>query len=224
VDTGFLDRRPGLVRPEEAGPSAVALAAAVGALIARRAREARHAAARSGDRHSPWAQATAWRLNGEGYQDFVLRDGERSHGLRAYPRADGGFRLDLGDRALEVDWDGATLSVDGVRRRAVVAESGPALTVLVDGAGWTLTHVDPLAAPEQEGAGDDRLVAPMPGRIVSLHTEPGAKVGKGDVLLVLEAMKVQMRLAAPRDGTIASVRVQAGELVEDGVELVTFAS
>ena len=63
----------------------------------------------------------------------------------------------------------------------------------------------------------------MPGRIVSLHTEPGAEVGKGDVLLVLEAMKVQMRLAAPRDGTVASVRVQAGELVEDGVELVTFA-
>ena len=62
----------------------------------------------------------------------------------------------------------------------------------------------------------------MPGRIVSVHTEAGAKVTKGDVLMVLEAMKVQMRLTAPRDGTVASIRAQPGELVEEGVELVTF--
>ena len=139
------------------------------------------------------------------------------------PRADGSFALHVGGDAFDVVRESEILSVDGVRRRAPVAENGQTLTVMAEGASWELTVVDPLAPPEAEGAGDDRLVAPMPGRIVSLHTEPGAVVVKGDVLLVLEAMKVQMRLTAPRDGTIAAVRVEAGELVDDGVELVTFA-
>ena len=61
----------------------------------------------------------------------------------------------------------------------------------------------------------------MPCRIVSVNTEPGAPVKRGDVLLVIEAMKVQMRLTAPRDGVIAAVRAQPGELVDDGAELIS---
>ncbi len=63
----------------------------------------------------------------------------------------------------------------------------------------------------------------MPGRIVSVGCAPGDAVARGQVLLVLEAMKVQMRLAAPADGAVAAVRVAPGDLVDEGAELVSFA-
>ena len=223
LETGFLARHPELSQPDAGEPPAVAFAAAAASVLARRAREAGASAAANGDPHSPWAAATAWRLNGEGYQDFLLRSGDREHQLRAHPRADGSFALEVNGAVLDVVREGETVSVDGIRRRAPVVEHGQSLVVLAAGVAWQMTVADPLAPPDAESAGDDRLVAPMPGRIVSIHIGPGAIVAKGDVLLVLEAMKVQMRLTAPRDGAIGAVRVEPGDLVEDGVELVTFA-
>jgi 3-methylcrotonyl-CoA carboxylase alpha subunit len=60
----------------------------------------------------------------------------------------------------------------------------------------------------------------MPGRVLQVAVQPGDAVTRGTVLLVLEAMKVQMRITAPADGTVASVAARVGELVEDGAELV----
>jgi len=55
-----------------------------------------------------------------------------------------------------------------------------------------------------------------------VSVRPGDTVARGDVLLVLEAMKVQMRLSAPRAGVVGTVRVAQGDLVDDGAELVSF--
>ena len=63
----------------------------------------------------------------------------------------------------------------------------------------------------------------MPGRIVSLHTTIGATVAKGEILIVLEAMKVQMRLAAPRAGVVITIRAHPGDLVDEATELVELA-
>ncbi|HYZ63272.1 MAG TPA: acetyl/propionyl/methylcrotonyl-CoA carboxylase subunit alpha, partial [Acetobacteraceae bacterium] len=206
LDTGFLGRHPELLAPAGGGEAERwAIAAASAAFLRAREEDARRSAAASGDPHTPWATASAWRLNGAGYQDFVLRLGDAEHALRAYPQADGSFELagpDWMDRVARRGEE--TVLVNGVARRAPVVRDGHSLIAVVEGRAYAFTWIDKLAPPEAEGAGDDRLVAPMPGRIVSLHTEPGAKVSKGDVLLVLEAMKVQMRLAAPRDGTVAA--------------------
>ena len=61
----------------------------------------------------------------------------------------------------------------------------------------------------------------MPGRIVKVMTEPGAKVDKGDALLILEAMKMEHTITAPADGTVKTVHYAAGEQVLEGAELVT---
>ena len=70
--------------------------------------------------------------------------------------------------------------------------------------------------------GSNRVIAPMPGTILEVAAEPGASVERGAVLVVMEAMKVQMRITAPADGVIAQVRCRPGELVDEGAELVTF--
>jgi 3-methylcrotonyl-CoA carboxylase alpha subunit len=222
LDTSFLARHPELLAGDTGAPSLLVLAAATEATLAARAQSAAAALGQRHDPHSPWGAASAWRLNGAGYQDLAFQSGDTLTPVRAFPHP-GGLDIETEGRRIAVRRDGETLSIDGVRGRAPAAIEGLAVSVFIDGAAWSLALVDPLAPPASVGSGAERLLSPMPGRIVSLHTEPGASVTKGEVLIVLEAMKVQMRLAAPRDGVVASVRAQPGELVEEGVELVTFS-
>ena len=83
----------------------------------------------------------------------------------------------------------------------------------------------PKAAPKAEapaGAqGAVKVNAPMPGKILKVNVNAGAAVKKGDVLLVLEAMKMENEICAPQDGTVATVECAAGDSVESGKVLVS---
>lgn len=76
-------------------------------------------------------------------------------------------------------------------------------------------------APAAAGAGAVKINSPMPGNILSVKASAGQAVKKGDVLMILEAMKMENEICAPQDGTIASVQVAAGDSVESGDVLVT---
>lgn len=77
------------------------------------------------------------------------------------------------------------------------------------------------AAPKTTGAGAIKINSPMPGKIVAVKAQPGAAVKKGDVVIILEAMKMENEICAAQDGTIASVEVSVGDMVEGGNVLVT---
>ncbi len=77
----------------------------------------------------------------------------------------------------------------------------------------------PVAAP----AGGETVASPMPGTILSVNVQNGAAVKKGDVLMILEAMKMENEIIAPCDGTIASINVQNGASVETGATLCVIA-
>ena len=80
----------------------------------------------------------------------------------------------------------------------------------------------PAAAPAASGSKGSVVVsAPMPGKILGVKTEVGKAVKKGDVLMVLEAMKMENEIVAPEDGTVASVDATVGAQVESGDTLVT---
>ena len=70
-------------------------------------------------------------------------------------------------------------------------------------------------------AGSVKINAPMPGKIVDVKVQPGTAVKKGDVAVILEAMKMENEIRVGQDGTIASVEVSAGDMVEGGSVLVT---
>jgi len=76
----------------------------------------------------------------------------------------------------------------------------------------------PISSSDDFGGG---LVAPMPGAILSIDIKPGDTVKKGDVLVILEAMKMEHRITAPRDGIVGSVQTEVGEQVENEQLLVT---
>lgn len=74
----------------------------------------------------------------------------------------------------------------------------------------------PAAAPAVVAAGDTPLTAPMPGKVSKIVAKAGDVVKKGDVVLMLEAMKMQNEIAAPVDGTVKSINVNVNENVKPG--------
>ena len=80
----------------------------------------------------------------------------------------------------------------------------------------------PVAAPKAAApAGAEAINAPMPGNILDVKVANGASVKKGDVLVILEAMKMENEILAPRDGVVASVNVTKGATVNSGDVLVS---
>ncbi|MCR4839554.1 MAG: biotin/lipoyl-binding protein [Eubacterium sp.] len=83
----------------------------------------------------------------------------------------------------------------------------------------------PAAAPAPKAAsgsaGSVTVASPMPGKILGVKTEVGKSVKKGEVLMILEAMKMENEIVAPEDGTVASVNVGVGDSVEAGDTLAT---
>ncbi|HIT64088.1 MAG TPA: biotin/lipoyl-binding protein [Candidatus Ventrimonas merdavium] len=82
----------------------------------------------------------------------------------------------------------------------------------------------PAAAPKAAApaaAGSVAVSAPMPGKILAVKASAGQAVKKGDVIMVLEAMKMENDIVAPEDGTIAGINVAVGDSVEAGATLAT---
>lgn len=79
----------------------------------------------------------------------------------------------------------------------------------------------PAAAAPAAAAGSVLISAPMPGKILGVRASVGQAVKKGDVVAVLEAMKMENEIVAPSDGTVASVNVSTGDAVVAGATLVT---
>jgi glutaconyl-CoA/methylmalonyl-CoA decarboxylase subunit gamma len=79
----------------------------------------------------------------------------------------------------------------------------------------------PKAVAPSGTAGNVKVNAPMPGKILAIKATVGQSMKRGDVLLILEAMKMENEIVAPEDGTIASINVSVGDMVEAGVLLAT---
>ena len=81
--------------------------------------------------------------------------------------------------------------------------------------------VAPAPAAPAAPAGGEKITAPMPGTILAVNVTSGSAVKKGDVLMILEAMKMENEIMAPCDGTVTSVSVTKGAAVESGALLCT---
>jgi 3-methylcrotonyl-CoA carboxylase alpha subunit len=212
LDTGFIARH---IRPEvdETGANHISLAAAALAVLAGQSVE---------NPSDPWGVADSFRLNVEGEQEVSLRAGEAEMSIRAIPRGDRGYRLVFGDVAVTASSLEDGVSIDGVIHRLRVVWDREALIVIQHGRNHVFTLIDKLRPPGALGAGDDRVLAPIPARVTHVLVHAGDIVAKGAPLVVLEAMKMEITLTAPRGGTIDVVRYAVGDMVEEGTELIHF--
>ncbi len=233
LDTGFIERHGGdlLAPPAPASDEILALAA-IGLLCAR-AGAAREQARRSNDPWSPWSRRDGWRLNDSAQESLRLRDigplatrelaievGYLRDGWRLDLPAGGCFRHAHGalaaDGALSVDLDGRRLS-------AVWVSAGEGFSLFRKGeAARRFALVDPVAEAAQRNEPHRGLVSPMPGRIIAILLEPGARVEANQPILILEAMKMEHQLRATRNGIIKAFNFQLGDQAAEGVELVSF--
>ena len=100
-----------------------------------------------------------------------------------------------------------------------ITVNGVAYDVQVEEVGGSASA--PVAAPAAAPTSGEPLNCPMPGTIISVNVSVGQQVKLGDVVVVLEAMKMENEIKAPKDGTITSVNVNKGDAVESGTLLVT---
>jgi 3-methylcrotonyl-CoA carboxylase alpha subunit len=222
LDTGLIERNHAELFVRNRMTDA-ALAAASFAELAEEQHVARERAAGSGDAYSPWDSVDGWRLNQDSHHDFdFVEDGE-PHATRIR-FLEAGLRFAVGGReyALEGERlaDGALLlRLDGRAFKARAVRDGDNWHVLCEG-DYRRLSLAGLAAQEEDGSAGS-LAAPMSGKVVKVLTQTGAKVAKGDALLILEAMKMEHTIAAPADGVVKEIHYGAGEQVPEGAELVT---
>ena len=109
---------------------------------------------------------------------------------------------------------------DGDRNvRVAVAADTNATWVFVDGNVWRIES-DQSGGRRAKSRGDGSVMAPMPATVVAIHTAPGKTVDEGDTVIVLEAMKMELPIRAPRGGVVKAVNCAKGELVQPGVNLI----
>jgi acetyl/propionyl-CoA carboxylase alpha subunit len=155
--------------------------------------------------------------------DLVAGEAEQSVTLRC---VDGGFEAQVGEQPVRMSaarWDreASELHVlcDGVRKRYVLHVDGERVQ-LDSGVRIDLRDRTRLPPGGEGGAGSGRIVSPMEGKLVELRVSEGGAVQRGDVLLVIEAMKLQNNVLADVDGTVARVGATMGDQVGIGQLLV----
>ncbi|WP_433687391.1 biotin carboxylase N-terminal domain-containing protein [Micromonospora carbonacea] len=233
VDTGFLDRHPDVfapLLPAEDLPLA-ALAAALASAAARRATATVLAGLPSGWRNVPsFPQVTRYagpdgdeievryRLDRTGaLADCAVSAGDSASPAEGSgPPAEGSLPPSVALVAAAPDR--VVLDVDGVRRAYSVHRVGS--QVFVDGpdGAASLSELPRFPLPTAELAAGS-LLAPLPGAVARVHVEVGQRVAAGDLLLTLEAMKLEHPVLAPADGVVAELPVPPGGQVDTGAVL-----
>lgn len=203
LDTELVERELARLVPESTPAPDEAYAVAAAAVATR----ARHP-------QDPWTATGAWRI-GEGSATTVaLREGERERAVRL---AGTGTFTHAGHRVAPVD-EAHRWAIDGA----------PAAAALSDGVVWTSvrgTVWELETTPrerEVEQTADAEVAAPMPGLVIAAQAVTDRHVRRGDLLFVVEAMKMELRVEAPTDGKVIRVLASVGQQVERGQRLAEF--
>ncbi|MDE3116638.1 MAG: acetyl-CoA carboxylase biotin carboxylase subunit [Pseudomonadota bacterium] len=205
IDTGFIERHREALLPPPAAPRPEILAQAALHVMAERTRSAGS---------SPWDAQDGFRLSGEAHEVIEFVQGSGRAAVEITHHRGGGVSLVV---------VGARVSAEHPHAEAVRLPSGE-VAVMEAGETFVLPLYDPFAAAEAAGAATDRIVAPMPGKIVQMLVTPGEKVTRGQPLAVLEAMKMEHTLSAPADAVVSSVEAAQGDQLGDGAVILRFAA
>lgn len=225
IDTGYLDRHlANVFQPCTELPAPVVIAAALGQLLSA------NGSVSVSDPHSPWAISDAWRIGHLGKQVLAFDyRGNRievvAHGTKAQ------FELSFADVSYMVSGVTQSNGCISFKWRSAADQREHALSIQTrvdadevhvhDGhRRYVLRQKAAFAFEASAAPKADAVRAPMPGRVVFVRSEVGASVAEGDELLVLEAMKMELSLKAPRAGIVEELRAKVGEFVEADAILV----
>jgi 3-methylcrotonyl-CoA carboxylase alpha subunit len=215
IDTGFIERNlQQLTRTaDDLGPADIA--AAVAAVLVRESALQ--------DTRSPWSKG-GWMPGGERRRTLTFRDAAGGHWSAALGYGGNGMTLSLDgvDHAFALQ-SGLAGAIDcflnGTKSRAVAIWEDRSLYLRTASGRYELSLADPFGVDHDEHAGEDRIVAPLPGTVVAVLAEEGTALEKGTPILTLEVMKMEQTLRAPFAGTLKQLKCKVGDIVQEGVEL-----
>ncbi|WP_416221128.1 acetyl/propionyl/methylcrotonyl-CoA carboxylase subunit alpha [Rhodopseudomonas palustris] len=219
IDTGFIERDLAALTAAPETVVDLELATAVAAIL-----RAEDDAARS-EGPSPW-RASGWMPVGRRKRSFVFRRGQgHDHSDHQVQLTYGGgsSMLTIGGSEIAFAWsqngDGIDVTLGETRSRVNAVVDGHELYVRTRNGRFDLHLVDPFGGESEEAVGEDKIVAPLPGTVVALLAEVGAKLDKGAAILTLEVMKMEQTLRAPFAGTLTALKCKVGDIVQEGAEL-----
>jgi 3-methylcrotonyl-CoA carboxylase alpha subunit len=173
----------------------------------------------------PWSRRDGWRLFGGAIRHFDLDLDGQHHQVSLHRAHNGALTLAAADRrwAFECKALGADrhdILLGDARTTLSVYAEGERISVFAPGGVRVLQEVDALAHAGEGASAGGRLTAPMPGKVISVLVKAGDAVKAGQAVAVMEAMKMEHTLAAPRDGTVAELLYGAGDQIAEGAELL----
>ncbi|MFT3755732.1 MAG: biotin carboxylase N-terminal domain-containing protein [Pseudoxanthomonas sp.] len=175
------------------------------------------------------AELLDWQSSRAADESILLKTDDASFNVRLRPLSGARYEVEVAQQTfvlelVSVDVPELVFALDGVARRARFAHAGET-TLWFSLDGLTLQYTDATFAPPAKGAAgsDGRLTAPMDGKIIAVETAPGATIGKGQALAVLEAMKMEFVISSAVDGVVESVECQPGQQVKARQLLIRLA-
>ena len=172
----------------------------------------------------PFARRDGWRAHGVTLRHFEFEFHGQRHGAQLTYLHDGALHLQIGTESgllqMTPGEHGLDLQFAGQRQRVQVWRSGEVAHVFLNRGATQITVIDALAHAGEAPLEGGRLTAPMPGKVVSFAVQAGDTVAKGQVLAVMEAMKMEHTIAAPADGVVTELLYAPGDQVAEGAELL----
>jgi 3-methylcrotonyl-CoA carboxylase alpha subunit len=220
LDTGLIERhRESLFPAPTPAPIDELALAAFGIL----ADESKTTAKAAGD---PWALLNGWRMNTVLQRTLEFVDLGRNVPMTLTYQKNGWLfghdKTTFQASLVHQEGHDYAIRVDSKLVRGTIVVDRDAVHVFTGGKHTVLTYLDPLAHAGQAEAETGRLTAPMPGKIVAILVNKNDTVKKGAPLLIMEAMKMEHTIAAPRDGVVDDLLYAVGDQVEEGVQLLAF--
>lgn len=218
VDTGLIERDLDVLIAKPAPDKFVWAIAALAALG--------YLQKKSGS--DPWENLSGWQLWSQSKQFAFLSYESSQKELAVTALTNGLFEVSHVNETITIcirSIKGPVISVavDNHIFCADFVKHDSSVTVFFNGDSYLFKVPDRLADEDEGDAGGDRLIAPMPGLVKKLFGSAGASVSKGDKLIILEAMKMEHTLSAPRDGIIGEIFVSEGEQTDEGALLMLIA-
>ncbi|HTA99341.1 MAG TPA: acetyl/propionyl/methylcrotonyl-CoA carboxylase subunit alpha [Bradyrhizobium sp.] len=217
IDTGFIERELKQLTPAAPEPHDLELCAAATAILIQESQAA------LADAHSPW-RTSGWMPVGRRRRVFEFRHGQGAEHTICLHYGNGPATWSIGERELSFEFTttadgGFDLTLHGVKSRVFAVVEGHELYLRTRNGRFELHWVDPFGGDDEEQVGEDKITAPLPGTVVALLAEVGAKLEKGAPILTLEVMKMEQTLRAPFAGVLKAIKCKVGDIVAEGVEL-----